>query len=415
MIKKKILSVAVASSIMLLLVGCDATKDNKGKSVNERIDIETETDAAESTEEPEDMWEDEAVSDKIDEINRYIDHYYYFGVDKDTQEEALYDGIMKGLDDPYSVYYTADEFADLQEDTSGEYVGVGAVVTQDADMVISIVRPIPGSPAEEAGLMAGDIVVEVDGTEVTGMELSLAVDMIRGVEGTSAHLKIYREGEPDYLEFDVTRRVVENVNVYSHMMEDEIGYIQVQQFYDNTTKEFEDAFEGLQSEGAKGVVVDLRDNPGGLLKSVTEMCNYLMDSGTIVTIKDKDGNVTSQYEADSEHSVDMPMVVLINGNSASASEIFAGCMQDNGLARLVGTTSFGKGIVQSVIPLSDGTAIKLTVAKYFTPNGNDIHKVGIEPDYVVELPDGRKNAVNIEYEDDLQLQKACDVLLQTIN
>ena len=241
------------------------------------------------------------------------------------------------------------------------------------------------------------------------------MDMIRGEEGTKAHLKIYRQGEPDYLEFDVERRTVENYTVENEMLDDQVGYIAVTQFNDNTAKEFEDAIDEVQANGAKAAIIDLRDNPGGLLTAVIEMCDYIMDDGVIVSTKDRDGNVLGEYKDSGKHSVDIPLVVLVNGNSASASEIFSGAMQDSGKAKLVGTTTFGKGIVQSVIPLDDGTAIKLTIAKYFTPNGNDIHKKGIEPDYVVELPDDKTSAVNIDRADDTQLQKAQEVIAEMLN
>ena len=404
-------------SIITALAMCSCSKSGSSTG-NDSIEIDSEdlstTDPASVVVGGSDMMQDPDVQKKLDEINAYIDYLYYFDIDREKQEEALYDGIMEGLDDPYSVYYTAEELAALKEDTSGEYVGIGAVVTQDADMLVSIVRPIPGSPAEEVGLQAGDIIVEIDGTQIVDQELTLVVDMIRGTENTSAHIKIYREGEPDYLEFDVPRRVVENVSVNSKMLENNIGYIQVTQFYENTANEFKAAIDEMEASKASGIIIDVRDNPGGVLDAVTDMCSYLMDGGTIVTTKDKNGRIMSEYTAGEDHSIKIPMVVLINGNSASASEIFAGAMKDTQLAKLVGTTTYGKGIVQSVIPLSDGSGIKITVAKYFTPNGNDIHEIGIEPDYEVELPDGRTNAVNIPYELDFQLQKAEEVILEML-
>ncbi len=391
---KKILSLLLVMSMALLCTGCDSMLSS----------VLGEDSSSDS------MWADEDVNDKIEEINKYIDGYFYFEIDEEKQEEALYDAILAGLDDPYSVYYTEEEFAELQETNSGEYVGIGAVVTQDADMLVSIVRPVKNSPAEEAGLMAEDIIVEVDGVEIIDQELTVVVDMIRGEEGTKAKIKIYRPSTGEYMDFEVERRVVENYSVSYKMLEDNIGYILVEQFYDNTCTEFIEAFEDLESQGAKAMVVDLRDNPGGLLTAVVDMCDYLMKEGPIVTTEDKDGNVTNSYSSTDEEYTDLPMAVLINGNSASASEIFAGALQDTGVAEIVGTTSYGKGIVQSVIPLSDGTAIKITVAKYFTPNGNDIHEIGIVPDYEVELADGRTNAVSIEYADDLQLHKAEEIL-----
>lgn len=413
MSKRKITAFVLLFVLSLSLVSCDLLEDGSSRDKDEKINIETATDASASAD-VSSIWEDEGVRDKIDTIDAIIDDYYYFNIDREKQEEALYDAIMEGLDDPYSVYYTPEEFAELQEDTSGEYVGIGAVVTQDADMVVSVVRPIPGSPAEESGLQAEDIITEVDGTEIVDQELTLVVDMIRGTEGTKAHIKLYRPSIQDYIEVDVERRVVENVSVYSEMLDNNIGYIQVQQFYENTSDEFKTAIDALEAQGMQGLIIDMRDNPGGVLTTVVDMCDYLMDGGVIVTIKDKNGNIISEYSASEEHSVDIPMVVLTNGNSASASEIFSGAMQDTGMAELVGTTTYGKGIVQSVIPLDDGSAIKLTVAKYFTPNGNDIHEKGIAPDYEVELPDGRTNAVNLDRAEDTQLQKAEEVIAEML-
>ena len=360
------------------------------------------------------MLEDKDVQAKVNEINTYIDNYYYFDIDPEVQEESFYDGIMNGLDDPYSVYYTKEEYQDLLEDNSGEYFGVGAVVTQDATMKVTVVRPIKGSPAEAAGVKADDVIVEVDGTEITDQELSLVVEMIRGEKGTTAHIKVYRPSEDKYIEFDIQRAEVENVSVDYRMLDNKVGYISVTQFYENTPKEYKEAVEDLEKQGAKGLIVDLRDNPGGLLNAVVDMCAYTLDGGNIVTTKDRNGKVTSSFDDNDDHCIDIPMVVLVNGNSASASEIFAGAMKDTDTAELVGTTTFGKGIVQSILPLSDGTAIKITVSKYFTPGGNDIHEIGIDPDYEVELQD-RSNAVNLDYEDDLQLQKAEEVIAAMMN
>lgn len=393
MFKKKSLALVLTVALCMTLVGCDYEIRKKSDSDSSPI-------------------YDKEVEDKVEEINGYIDAYFYFETDENLQEEAIYDGILAGLDDPYSVYYTEEEFADLMEENSGEYVGVGAVVTQGADKSVTIVRPIPGSPAEEAGLMAEDIVVQVGDVEIVDQDLSTVVDMIRGEEGTTIYIKVYRPSINDYIEFDVTRRVVENVTVYAEVLEDNIGYIQVQQFYENTDEEFIEAIKDMQSKDVKGIIVDVRDNPGGLLTSVVNMCDFIMDEGPILTTKDKTGRVIQQYDSTAEESLDIPMVVLVNGNSASASEIFAGALKDTGKAELVGTTTFGKGIVQSVLPLSDGTAIKLTVAKYFTPAGHDIHEAGIEPDYVVELPDGMESAVNVKREEDVQLDKAIDIIYQ---
>lgn len=414
--KKKLIQLAVVATLACGLTACGG-KENTHQNSSIDIDVNDSTDVEIVTTEenkPVDgaLLDDPEVEQKIDEINLYIDLYYYNEIDREKQEEALYDGIMQGLDDPYAGYYTPEEFSELQEDSSGEYVGVGALLTQGTDKLVTVVRPLKGSPAEEAGLLAEDVIVEVDDKSVEGVELELVVKWIRGEENTTAHLYVYRPSTQEYLDFYITRRVVENYTVSSEMLDDQIAYIKVDQFNENTDEEFDEQLEALRKQSAKGVIIDLRDNPGGLVSSVVNMCNSIMSEGVIVSTKDRNGKQTSCYKADNEKSCDLPIVVLVNGNSASASEIFSGAMQDTGNATIVGVQTYGKGIVQSVIPLSDGSAIKLTVAKYFTPNENDIHTVGITPDFIVELPDGRENAVNIDRAEDTQLDKAIEILME---
>lgn len=414
--KKKLIQLAVVATLACGLTACGG-KENTHQNSSIDIDVNDSTDVEIVTTEenkPADgaLLDDPEVEQKIDEINLYIDLYYYNEIDREKQEEALYDGIMQGLDDPYAGYYTPEEFSELQEDSSGEYVGVGALLTQGTDKLVTVVRPLKGSPAEEAGLLAEDVIVEVDDKSVEGVELELVVKWIRGEENTTAHLYVYRPSTQEYLDFYITRRVVENYTVSSEMLDNQIAYIKVDQFNENTDEEFDEQLEALRKQSAKGVIIDLRDNPGGLVSSVVNMCNSIMSEGVIVSTKDRNGKQTSCYNADNKKSCDLPIVVLVNGNSASASEIFSGAMQDTGNATIVGVQTYGKGIVQSVIPLSDGSAIKLTVAKYFTPNENDIHTVGITPDVIVELPDGRENAVNIDRAEDTQLDKAIEILME---
>lgn len=414
--KKKLIQLAVVATLACGLTACGG-KENTHQNSSIDIDVNDSTDVEIVTTEenkPADgaLLDDPEVEQKIDEINLYIDLYYYNEIDREKQEEALYDGIMQGLDDPYAGYYTPEEFSELQEDSSGEYVGVGALLTQGTDKLVTVVRPLKGSPAEEAGLLAEDVIVEVDDKSVEGVELELVVKWIRGEENTTAHLYVYRPSTQEYLDFYITRRVVENYTVSSEMLDNQIAYIKVDQFNENTDEEFDEQLEALRKQSAKGVIIDLRDNPGGLVSSVVNMCNSIMSEGVIVSTKDRNGKQTSCYKADNKKSCDLPIVVLVNGNSASASEIFSGAMQDTGNATIVGVQTYGKGIVQSVIPLSDGSAIKLTVAKYFTPNENDIHTVGITPDVIVELPDGRENAVNLDRAEDTQLDKAIEILME---
>ena len=403
--KKIIVSAVLVLSLVAAATGC-------GSKPTESVASEKST---ETTNKTGNLLYDDDVQKKISEMQRYINAYFYFEEDEEKQKEAIYKAVMSGLDDPDSEYYTPEEYAKLMEDTSGVYVGIGAVVTQDSDGVVSVVRPIKGSPAEEAGVLAGDIIVQVGDMEINGQDLQTVVNAIRGDSGTEAYLKIYREGEKDYLEFNITRREVENFSVEYKMLDDSIGYIQITEFIEKTAPEFEEAVNDLLSQGAKGFIFDLRDNPGGLVSAVTRMVSYLSDEtkssdGVVMYTEDKNGKRIDEYKDTDGHKVDVPMVVLANGNSASASEIFSGSLRDLTGAKLIGTTTFGKGIVQSVIPLSDGSGMKITIAKYFIPSGYDLHKVGLEPDIEVELPDGKKNAVNIDRKDDTQLDKAIEVL-----
>ena len=259
-------------------------------------------------------------------------------------------------------------------------------------------------------MLPKDIIRAVDGRKLNGEEVSEVVTWIKGEPGTTVDVTVYRPSTDEELTLTIERKTIDNSTVSYKMRENQIGYIEVTDFYEKTAEQFEKAIDDLQGQGMKSLIVDLRNNPGGYVDVVVEMCNYILKEGTIVYTKDRDGNVVSSYEADGDHSLDIPMVVLVNGDSASASEIFSGCMQDHGIATLVGTTTFGKGIVQHVIPLSDGSAVKLTTQKYFTPNGNDIHGVGIEPDITVELPDELKYEPVIPEDQDVQLQKAIEIL-----
>lgn len=359
-----------------------------------------------------------SVKNKTEEIEGIIDKYFYFDQDDEKREESYYDGIMKGLDDPYSVYYTQEEYEKLMEEDSGKFEGIGATVSKDNEKgTIYIVKPIVGSPAEKAGLLPDDVVVAVDDLDITtDMELDYVVDHIRGEKGSTVTLKIYRAGEPDYLYIDIVRDTIVNTTVSYEMLDNSIGYIEVEQFVENTPELFEDAIDDLQSQGAKGLVIDLRNNPGGLLKAVIEMADYVIDdsltanganqAGLLLQTKDKNDKVLEEFECGDKHSVDLPMAVLVNKNSASASEIFSGCLKDYGVAKIVGETTYGKGIVQSVMKLKDGSAVKLTIAQYFLPSGISIHKTGVTPDVEVELDDEQKRKIVIEHDKDNQLKEA---------
>lgn len=330
---------------------------------------------------------DDDTIEKLEALEQVIDKYYYKDEDIDVEEmtEGMYAGLVASLGDPYSVYYTEEEWKQMMSDTEGIYFGIGAYLQLDtATGLARINGVIADTPAEEAGLRENDLVYQVDGEIVQGLELSEIVSRIKGEEGTTVHLTIVREGETDYLEFDVERRQIESPTVNYEMYDNGVGYIQITEFDEVTTDQFTEALAVIKGSDAKGLILDLRSNPGGSLPVVVDIARSILPKGLIVYTEDKYGK-RDEYTCDGKKELNIPMVVLINGNSASASEILAGAIKDYGKGTLIGTTTFGKGIVQRVLPLTDGTALKLTISSYYTPNGNNIHGIGIEPDIECEF------------------------------
>lgn len=355
------------------------------------------------------------IMNKISVLESIIDTYYLGDVDDETLADGIYKGLLESLDDPYSCYYTAEEYAQLMESSNGIYGGIGATVSQDVKTgVMTIVKPFVNGPAYKAGVLPNDIIYKVNGEDVTNKDLSEVVSRMKGEEGTEVTLTVIREGEDDPMDFVIKRGKIEVPTVEYKMLENNIGYISVAEFDKVTSSQYRSALEDLEQQGMKSLVVDLRNNPGGRLETVVDMLDRMLPKGLIVYQEDKSGNRDEETSSNKEQFT-KPLAVLINGNSASASEIFAGAIQDYGTGTIIGTTSFGKGIVQSIIPLNDGTAVKVTVSKYFTPNGRNIHGSGIEPDIEVELDSEVTNKVVIEYEEDAQLQKAVEVLKEKMS
>lgn len=351
---------------------------------------------------------------KVDAIREIIDRYYLEDADESAMVNGIYKGLVAGLGDPYSVYYTEDEYNRLMETTEGIYCGIGVSVSQNIETgIITLVKPFKNAPGFEAGILPGDILYKVNGEEVTGQDLTTVVAQIKGEEGTTVDLTVVRENETDYIDITVERRQVEIPTIEYEMLENNIGYILISEFDTVTQQQFFDAFTDLNNKGMQGLVVDLRDNPGGILDVVNSILDNILPEGLIVYTEDKAGH-KEEYTSDAEHYFDKPLAVLINGNSASASEIFAGAVKDYGIGTLVGTTTYGKGIVQRLIELGDGTAMKLTISKYFTPNGNNIHGIGIEPDIEVELSDEARKKAVIEHSEDNQLQTAIEAVKEQI-
>lgn len=358
--------------------------------------------------------EDDAVNEDFVEkakvLEEIIDDEFTGEIDKDLMETGMYKGMMASLGDPYSAYYTKEEYEKLNTETSGLYKGIGVVMQMQMDTgLVKLVRCYEDAPGAKAGLLPDDILIKVNNEDITGMELSEVVEKVKTSEGEVAHLTIAREGESDYLEFDVPLEEV-NIPVVEHeMLEDNVGYISLYEFTEQTESQYLEALEDLKNQGMERLIVDVRNNPGGLLTSVCDILDDILPEGLIVYTEDKDGK-RQEVHSDDESKLDIPLAVLINGNSASASEIFAGAIQDYGVGTIVGTTSFGKGIVQSLIPLTDGSAVKTTTAKYYTPNGRCIHGTGIEPDVEVELSEELQKKTVLTYEEDSQLQKAVELV-----
>lgn len=352
----------------------------------------------------------DAFVEKAKLIERIVDKKYTGEVDKEDMESMMYKGLMASLGDPYSAYYTSEEYEELNTETTGSYKGIGVVMQMNMESgTVKVVRCYETAPGAKAGLLPEDILVAVNNESIAGMELSEVVDKIKASEDEIAHLTIARDGEADYLEFDIPLEEVNIPVVESEMLEDNIGYIALYEFTEQTEPQYMEAFKNLKKEGMERLIVDVRGNPGGLLTSVSDILKDMLPEGLIVYTEDKDGK-REEIKCDGKHQLDMPLAVLVNGNSASASEIFAGAIQDYEIGTIVGTTTFGKGIVQSVIPLSDGSAVKTTTAKYYTPKGRCIHGTGITPDVEVELTEGLEQKTSITHEEDNQLQKAIEVV-----
>lgn len=348
------------------------------------------------------------INAKINLLQKYIDAYFLDDVDKSKIADGIYKGLIYSLNDPYSTYYTAEEYQSLMDSTSGSYCGIGATVSQNINTgIITIVKPFVNSPSYKAGLLPGDILYKVSGEEVTGEDLTTVVSKMKGEEGTTVDIEVVREGEKEPLSFIVTRENIIVQTVEYEKLKNDIGYIAVSAFDEVTAEQFCDAVDDLEKQGIKGLVIDLRDNGGGVLDVAVAMLDRLLPEGIVTYTKDKNGE-GKEYTSTDDEFFDKPLTVLINGSSASASELFAGAIQDYGIGTLVGKTSYGKGIVQSVIPLSDGSAIKLTSSKYYTPNGRNIHGTGIEPDVEIDLEEELTKKVVITKEEDNQLQRAIE-------
>lgn len=384
----------------------DAKDAQTGKASAKALAGETEGGSSELS------LDDARILNKMHEIEGIINEAFINEIDNQQVEDYVYKGLIAGLADPYADYYTKEELEKVNESTSGEYFGIGATLSQNRTTgVITVIKCYEGTPSAEAGILPGDILYSVDGTLVTGMELSEVVGLIKkGTEDVS-HIEVVRENETEPLKFDVERSEIQVPTVTHEMLDGKIGYIAISSFDTITKSQFTEALTDLSSQGMEKLIIDLRNNLGGVLQTCTAMLDELLPEGLIVYTEDKAGN-RREYTSDAEHQFTKPMAVLVNGQSASASEIFAGAIKDYGIGTIIGTQTYGKGIVQRIFELEDGSAVKMTIAHYYTPKGNDIHEVGITPDVEIDLTEELKNKVSITHEEDNQLQKAIEILNQ---
>lgn len=333
------------------------------------------------------------VSKSLKEFRKLINEYYIGDIDEQKVADETIKGYINGLEDEYSEYMTAEEWEEYQINALGNYVGIGIYMTQDAGGNVIVIEPIEESPAEAAGVKSGDIIVEVNGENVIGLDTAKVSSKIKGEEGTTVNLKMVRDSQ--YITMDVERKAIKVYHVKNEMLENNIGYIKLSTFDEGCSEEFQASFQELQNKGAQKLIIDLRDNTGGLVDEALNIADMILPKNkTMLITKDAKGNQETT-RAKKEALINMEMVILVNEYSASASEILVGCLKDNQEATVVGTKTYGKGVIQNVFSLSDGSVLKLTTAEYFTPNETKINKEGIEPDYTVELveePD-RKSVV----------------------
>ena len=349
--------------------------------------------------------------DTLLELMDLVDYAYFEEYDVQDMLDGAANGLLLGLGDPYTFYYTPEEYAELWEDDEGEYAGVGIQIsTSYLTGLCTISRVFDNGPAREAGVLKGDILYKVEDMYVNSSTVNDAVDIMRGTPGTSVHVVFLRGTEE--IEFDLVRAQITVNRIESGMLTDDIGYIYLYEFAGECAAEFQTAVKQLQDQGAKGLIIDLRDNPGGWVDAAQDIGDIFLDKGTLCYLQYNDGS--REYYSTKAGKTDLPLVILMNENSASSSEILAGALKDRADATIVGVQSYGKGIVQTVLELDGGAGMQMTIAQYYTPNGNAVHKVGITPDVLIELPEGDIGMYEFGDLNDVQLAKALEIMQQKI-
>lgn len=357
------------------------------------------------------------IANKLSLLEQYIDKFYLNKLSAEDYANGLYKGLFSSLNDPYAAYYTEEEYSSVKDSTEGKYAGIGAYIRYDGEnQIYSIVTAYENGPAAKAGLQNGDILLSVDDKNLSDKDLTEVSAMMKGKPGTKVKIEVIRDTDSKPLEFVVTRAEVEADTVHFEMLNEEsgIGYLSISSFKDTTVKQFNNAISQLKKMKMKALILDVRDNGGGSLSAVVSMLDRILPEGLIVYTRDKNDK-GKEYFSTNEQQLDVPMALLVNENSASASEVFAGALKDHNKAVLVGTKTFGKGIVQSLYPLKDGSAVKLTTSKYYTPSGKNIHDIGIMPDVLVEFEEGVLDTKHPSITEDEQLKAAVASVEEQLN
>lgn len=349
------------------------------------------------------------IASKLTKYREIIDKYYLGDVDDKALEEGAIKGYIEGLGDPYTEYISKEEMDTYLDDTMGNFVGIGIYMIKNTQYdKIQVLSTIKGSPAEKAGIQAGDLIISADGVEYSADDMTIASNKIKGEEGTKVTIEVLRGAEK--LKFELTREKVKVNQVEGKVLSNNIGYIKFTSFDETTAEDFKNQYQELAKKGIQSLIIDLRNNGGGIVDQALEIADYMTPKDSVLLYEvDKNGKETVK-KAKEDPIVNMPIVILTNENTASASEILAGALKDLGKAKIVGTTTYGKGVIQQILKLNDGSGLKITIEEYQTPNRNKINKVGIQPDEKVELPSTVNSLLTIKESDDTQLQKAIEML-----
>ena len=349
------------------------------------------------------------ITSELSKYRSLIDKYFLGDIDENKLKEGAIKGYIEGLNDPYTEYISKEDMQDYMADATGNFVGIGIYMVKDTEAnKIMVLSPIKGSPAEKAGILPGDLIVSVDGVQYTAEEMSVASNKIKGEEGTNVKIEILRGTETK--SFELKRENIKVNPVEGKVLQNNIGYIEFSSFDEGTANEFKAKFEELSKQGIKSLIIDLRNNGGGIVDEALEIADYILAKDDVILYEVDKNNKEKIEKAKNDPIINMPIVVLTNENTASSSEILAGALKDHNKAKIVGKKTYGKGVIQQLLTLPDGSGLKITAEEYLTPNKTKINKIGIEPDEKVELPDTVKNVLTIEEKDDTQLQKAIEIL-----